>query len=233
MSLLMLSLSLSIYIYIYFQFHVIHTNSLLLLKSESDLALIVQGYLGSIVDAQGLRELSTHVVAFYRSVMDDNSDIRDGSNCKPHFSLRTLCRSLIHVRSSCRMYGLNRALFDGFCMNFQTLLDQRSGALMKRKIVENLFGSKGTGPVPSLPSLNALDRECYVSVLEFWLQRGSLPLMEPTDYILTDSVKENLRNILRAVVSANFPVLLQGPTSSGKTSMVEYLVSYKQIESSN
>jgi midasin (ATPase involved in ribosome maturation) len=41
--------------------------------------------------------------------------------------------------------------------------------------------------------------------------------------VLTRSTRENLRRIARVLVTRKYPVLLQGPTSSGKTSMVEYL----------
>ena len=44
-----------------------------------------------------------------------------------------------------------------------------------------------------------------------------------TGYVLTPSVHRHLRSLARAAVSRRYPVLLQGPTSSGKTSIVEYL----------
>lgn len=34
---------------------------------------------------------------------------------------------------------------------------------------------------------------------------------------------KNLNNLARIIVAGKYPVLLQGPTSSGKTSMIEYL----------
>ncbi|CBI35900.3 unnamed protein product, partial [Vitis vinifera] len=49
---------------------------------------------------------------------------------------------------------------------------------------------------------------------------GKIP---PQNYILTKSVREHLRNLARAVLIKRYPVLLQGPTSSGKTSLVQYL----------
>ena len=42
-------------------------------------------------------------------------------------------------------------------------------------------------------------------------------------YVLTDTVARHLRSLARAAVTRKYPVLLQGPTSSGKTSIVEYL----------
>lgn len=45
----------------------------------------------------------------------------------------------------------------------------------------------------------------------------------PAQYILTESIKNHLNNLARIVLARRYPILLQGPTSSGKTSMVEYL----------
>jgi midasin len=44
-------------------------------------------------------------------------------------------------------------------------------------------------------------------------------------YVKTKSVQEHLGNLARAVLIKRYPVLLQGPTSSGKTSLVQYLAS--------
>lgn len=57
----------------------------------------------------------------------------------------------------------------------------------------------------------------------FWIEAGSLPPVEPASYILTPTIKQHIRDLARIVLFRKFPVLLQGPTSSGKTSMVEYL----------
>ncbi|GMG55961.1 unnamed protein product [Ambrosiozyma monospora] len=46
---------------------------------------------------------------------------------------------------------------------------------------------------------------------------------EDTGYIMTASVKKNLLNLVRATSGRRFPVLIQGPTSAGKTSMINYL----------
>ena len=42
-------------------------------------------------------------------------------------------------------------------------------------------------------------------------------------YVLTKSIREHLNNLTRAVFIHRYPVLLQGLTSSGKTSLIEYL----------
>jgi midasin (ATPase involved in ribosome maturation) len=57
----------------------------------------------------------------------------------------------------------------------------------------------------------------------FWIERGPEPAVNLDHYILTDTINKHLGNLARIVLSKKYPVLLQGPTSAGKTSMVEYL----------
>ena len=42
-------------------------------------------------------------------------------------------------------------------------------------------------------------------------------------YVVTPGVKTHLSSLARAELLRRHPILLQGPTSSGKTSLVEYL----------
>ncbi|KAH7348924.1 hypothetical protein BKA65DRAFT_525885 [Rhexocercosporidium sp. MPI-PUGE-AT-0058] len=56
--------------------------------------------------------------------------------------------------------------------------------------------------------------------------QGSETPQEQTHYIKTPSVERNMLNLVRATSTRRFPVLVQGPTSSGKTSMIEYLAKY-------
>jgi len=67
-----------------------------------------------------------------------------------------------------------------------------------------------------------------IRVMGFPLPCGPLPpcdysTLHPPRFVLTPSCQRNLRNLARAVLCSRSPVLLQGPTSAGKTSMVEYL----------
>ncbi|GLE05581.1 hypothetical protein PINS_up014613 [Pythium insidiosum] len=73
----------------------------------------------------------------------------------------------------------------------------------------------------------------FVLVSSYWVRMGGQ--MEPRDdaepdpvtnrkkFVLTKSVEENLRHLSRAALIGKYPVLLQGPTSAGKTSLISYL----------
>lgn len=73
--------------------------------------------------------------------------------------------------------------------------------------------------------------ERFVLFEQFWLERGPLALPElGTDddgaarrFVQTPSVRGQLANLARCVLARRHPILLQGPTSSGKTSLVAYL----------
>lgn len=56
-----------------------------------------------------------------------------------------------------------------------------------------------------------------------WIPQGKLEIAIPDGYILTPTVRKNLRDIARIVSLGRLPVLLQGDTSVGKTSLITYI----------
>src|SRR5206468_3797078 len=72
---------------------------------------------------------------------------------------------------------------------------------------------------PRMPS----DGLSYVNFKHHWVKKGTMQPESQPGYIVTPFIEGNLLNLARATSMHRFPILLQGPTSSGKTSMVEYL----------
>lgn len=77
---------------------------------------------------------------------------------------------------------------------------------------------------PNPPSTNC------VLFDQFWVEVGAAPVAESREsdgsggtFVATLTVQQHLRNLARAVLLRRYPILLQGPTSSGKTSLVAYL----------
>jgi midasin len=64
----------------------------------------------------------------------------------------------------------------------------------------------------------------FVKFGPFYLEKGDLVELPTDDYIMTPSVERKLIDLARIISTRMFPVLIEGPTSSGKTSTVEYLV---------
>lgn len=60
-------------------------------------------------------------------------------------------------------------------------------------------------PIPE-PQLHG---EKYLQFEGYWVKTGYLEPKPPSDYILTDSVRKNLRDLVRVVSIGKLPVLLQ------------------------
>ncbi|XP_038899709.1 midasin isoform X2 [Benincasa hispida] len=173
---------------------------------DEDLALFINQFMD---DSQANRELVNRIVYFYKAVKKGSEErLQDGANQKPQYSLRSLYRALEYTRKAERRFGFLRALYDGFCMFFLTMLDHPSSQIVHQLILSHLLGGK-------LPP--------YISFDAYLSPKKDIHPDLSENYVLTKSVKEHLRNLARAVLIKRYPVLLQGPTSSGKTSLVKYL----------
>jgi len=189
---------------------------------REDLLQIVRQYLSNVV--AGDERACEDVADFYLEAkkLAAEHKLVDGANQRPHFSMRTLARALTYINQISASYGLRRSLYEGFCMTFMTPLDKESTALLRDLIFKTLLrGIKNPNhlitQIPKQPS------DDFVQFGYFWLEKGPQGEEDPNNFILTPSVESNLYNLARVVMSGKFPVLIQGPTSSGKTSMVEYV----------
>ncbi|KAF3354041.1 putative RING finger protein [Verticillium dahliae VDG1] len=163
----------------------------------------------------------------------EEKSLVDGANEVPHFSLRTLTRVLSYVNHIAPFYGLRRALYEGFSMGFLTLLNRDSEKLLMPLIDHRLFGQvSNPQSLLSKPPTHPDDGKKYVRFVNkaknrhYWLSQGALEPQERSDYIITPYVERNLLNLVRATSTRKFPILIQGPTSAGKTSMIEYLANF-------
>ncbi|CAG8983421.1 hypothetical protein HYALB_00000589 [Hymenoscyphus albidus] len=163
----------------------------------------------------------------------DEKRLVDGANQVPHFSLRTLTRVLSYVTEIAPSYGLRRALYEGYAMGFLTLLNRDSEKMLMPLINHHLLENHGNpqsllSQTPRHPD----DEKQYVRFMnkkrdrQYWMLQGSEEPQEQPHYIITPFVERNMLNLVRATSTRRFPVLVQGPTSSGKTSMIEYLAKF-------
>ncbi|KAL2892752.1 Midasin [Bienertia sinuspersici] len=175
---------------------------------DEDLTLFVNQFLD---DKHTDKDLVNKIVRFYKAAKKESEEkLLDGANQKPQYSLRSLYRALEYIRKA-RELGFRRALYDGFCMFFMTLLEDHSAELMNEMIVSYLLGGHKQLPPP-------LHLEQLLHIRERPESEQFL-----REYIITKSVEERILSLARAVYIKRYPVLLQGPTSSGKTSLVQYL----------
>ncbi|CAH2065804.1 unnamed protein product [Thlaspi arvense] len=168
---------------------------------DDDLEIFVRRFLGGRASDS---KLVGNIVCFYKEAKRlSEESLQDGANQKPQYSLRSLYRALEYATKAEGIGGFQKALYDGFCMFFLSLLDASSAKVMNPVILELISSESSRG--------QPLQR--YLGEL-----KGG-----PDDYVKTKSVIEHLNRLAHAIFIKRYPVLLQGPTSSGKTSLVKYL----------
>ncbi|KAK0528599.1 AAA ATPase midasin [Tilletia horrida] len=189
------------------------------------LTSIVDKYIGQL--AVGDRGVIMDAAETYAQIqrLSRGHELADGANQRPHYSVRTLSRALRFAADTSRVFGLRRALYEGFVMAFSMLLESASLAklieILQRHIIARAKNPRQVASlVPSMPTTAGKD---YVQVGAFWLETGSSEPENVDNYVLTPSVQEKLIGLARAVMTRKYPVLIQGPTSAGKTSAIEYL----------
>ncbi|XP_055690608.1 midasin [Lutzomyia longipalpis] len=190
------------------------------LKDVSDLRCLVGDYLKNTGIQTGK---VMNVVELYRKLRKmARLELNDGLGNRPVYSLRTLCRALtICARNLCG--SVERNLFESFCMSFLTQLDGTSHRTVLQLIQKTLLGSPERlkavlgYQIPKPPGQECEFFEGY------WIECGAKEPQGWETYILTESVRQNLKDLSRIISLGRLPVLLQGPTSAGKTSLIEYV----------
>lgn len=200
--------------------------------SPSDLQMVVQHHLKEIAGAPVPETVTFYLEA--RKQADER--LSDGARHKPRYSLRTLSQALHITRILIqRGYGVERAMYEGFSSSFCTQLDLDSRAYLE-KLIKNTFAktmkAKDLERAPPRPGGRSASND-FLLVSSYWVRQGGFldprddsvadPVTNRKKFVLTKSVDENLRHLARAAVIGKYPVLLQGPTSAGKTSLIGYL----------
>ncbi|KAG5506394.1 hypothetical protein JKF63_05897 [Porcisia hertigi] len=186
--------------------------------NRNDISIVVREYIGFLTADAKVDEITNFFLDCVNNAKTKLCAL-DGESKAPSFSLRTLTRALSYVRRATPLYGFTIALFDGLLLGFATPLQRQFHMVVEHLIVKNIFRGKR----PNSPTLPATPKDgLFIAYEHMWIPAGTeVPYCDEA-FILTDSVKGHLTNLSRAVF-ANRPVLLEGPTSSGKSSMVKYL----------
>ncbi|GJQ13145.1 hypothetical protein GpartN1_g4936.t1 [Galdieria partita] len=177
----------------------------------------------------------------------------DANGRKPHYSLRALCRTLDLAQCTyCRMKPVKsawmrhrRALYEGASLSFISQLSFSSRSSIE-KLADDIFLSKNSlknmkmSQLVKVPTIMSVSY-CFVEMEGYWIlsqnpihldhyrsSNGSskVSIEEGDDqFITTPSVRQTMRDLLRTLQygAPKYALLLQGPTASGKTSLVSYL----------
>ncbi|XP_072854872.2 midasin isoform X1 [Pogona vitticeps] len=188
------------------------------LQNEEDLQILVVDYLKGLNVSKNVVQ---GIINFYLSVRKEcERKLVDGTGHRPHYSLRTLCRAL-RFASSNPCNNIQRSLYEGFCLGFLTQLDRTSYPVVQKLICQYILSGNTKNllkqPLPEPKGGKMIKVEGY------WISIGDKEPTVDETYILTPSVKLNLRDIVRVVSAGTYPVLVQGSTSIGKTSLIRWL----------
>ncbi|KIL67963.1 hypothetical protein M378DRAFT_992686 [Amanita muscaria Koide BX008] len=195
---------------------------------KDTLLAIVTQYIGNT--AVGDKASIMNVAEFYQSVkaLAEQRQIADGANHRPHYSMRTLTRTLMFANDIALTYGfpLRRALWEGTLMAFTMVLDKKSAeavsVLAQKHVLSGVKNPKSLLAMePNVPRGRSHDE--FIKFGPFYLEKGPYPEDPMEEYVITPSVESKLVDLARIALTRRFPVLIEGPTSSGKTSAVEYL----------
>ncbi|XP_042896414.1 midasin [Parasteatoda tepidariorum] len=188
------------------------------LSEKNDLTILVEEYLKGLSLKVDTIE---NIVKFYLDIKKMATEkLNDGTGHHPHYSLRTLCRALSYAASN-PCHNVPRSLYEAFCLSFLSQLDNPSHKIVTDIIKEKILGQKQLSILhQSIPEPKGGN---HVNVSGYWIRAGKQEIEKPEDYIFTDTVKRNLHDLARIVSAGTYPVLLQGETSSGKTSLIQYL----------
>ncbi|XP_071517971.1 midasin isoform X1 [Panulirus ornatus] len=197
------------------------------LRDKHDLMIIINDYLVKLgPSSKQIRGIKKFYVNVRKAAI---ATLNDGTGNRPHFSLRTLCRALaVAARNPCS--SLPRSLYEAFCLSFLTQLDQSSYFavvdLIKLHVMDIDPMGKGCGRRKfkfSLDPIPAPTKEKAIQIEGYWVPQGDQEPQSSNSYIMTTTVRKNLEDLVRVVSIGRFPVLLQGETSVGKTSLITYL----------
>ncbi|KAH9480590.1 Midasin [Psilocybe cubensis] len=189
---------------------------------ETLLSIIAQ-YIGHI--AVGDKRIIMDIAEFYTAVKEvaESRQIADGANHRPHFSMRTLVRALTFAADTASKYSLRRSVWEGCLMAFTMALDGESAKVVTAlahkyllSVVKNFRSVLAKDPAPPSDGI-------FIKLGPFYLEKGPLEDDLVEEYIITPSVEQKLIDLSRIILTRRFPVLIEGPTSSGKTSSIEYL----------
>ncbi|XP_040596448.1 midasin isoform X2 [Mesocricetus auratus] len=188
------------------------------LESKEDLQILIVDYLKGLNVSKNTVQ---GIVNFYTALRKESgTKLVDGTSHRPHYSLRTLCRALRFAASN-PCGSIQRSLYEGFCLGFLTQLDRASHPVVQKLICQYIISGNVKSllkqPIPEPKGGRLIQVEGY------WISVGDKePTIDET-YVLTSSVKLNLRDIVRVVSAGTYPVLIQGETSVGKTSLIRWL----------
>lgn len=185
-------------------------------------------------------EVAEDVISFFLDCCELAKDGRVEDTCgKPvRFSVRTLVRMLDFADGVCSFlrHGfeyVRRALYEGALVAFGTYLPRNCKTLLtdlvKTHLLRNVRGSSKRRTIADLTSVPVNSKLSNRLIEGFQIEVRDDKAVNLTEikmkFIVSPAVKQNLSDVCRVMLvgAPKFPILLQGPTAAGKTSLVTHL----------
>ncbi|EKX73409.1 ATPase family member protein [Theileria equi strain WA] len=181
--------------------------------SFEDLSLVASSHVENSARNIPISEICN----FYVKVneMCKKGELEDGSYKTPTFTLRNFVRAIHYTKNVLNrdfkpIKNPHEAVNDALLACFCSSLGPRS--LEKMEAV-----------LPSAKSISEEVHGDYVKVEGYWIKKGDEPIIESDSFIVTPNIRKHVRKLSRILSGQRVPILLEGPTAAGKTSLVQYL----------
>jgi len=201
------------------------------IKEFHDVKTLVKTYIGDMIDDKSITEISK----FYMLIKEKQvtNEIFKANFSKCSFSLRNLSRCLLSIRHAVEYYDNPTAITEAFEMNFFSQLSEESITYLKNK-----FNASTVFKFSKNESQNKIDKSSirihsdklnqFCNLENYFIKREYIDqnLIDTEigkKFILTRTFKKHFLNIMRIITLSNYAVLLEGPTSCGKTSVIEFI----------
>ncbi|KAH9415304.1 AAA ATPase midasin [Dermatophagoides pteronyssinus] len=121
--------------------------------------------------------------------------------------------------------SINRSIYEAFSLAFLSNLDQQSYSIVQKMIERIIFHNKNLKFSESIKNMEKLfPLKNFVIIENYPIIKGPNEPFIDDNYILTATVSKNLRDVCRIISAGRtYPILLQGETSVGKTSLIQWL----------
>ena len=204
------------------------------LDKQKDIIPIVQINLSSLFDA----EFVNRITRFYLEIKSQikGLQIHYGTK-KPAIGLRNLVRALKYVESALTnqevTFAPMRALYEALILNFTTQVDEESQQIIIKLIKTIVFDKKPPNKdnMESLKFSSTTNKSRYVIFENYAIKKGKFDPVKKLGieadweekFIMTSTFKTLVKTFASIICCTNYAILIEGPTSAGKTSTIEYL----------
>lgn len=185
------------------------------ITDRKDLKLIIESYMKNFKHVD-------RTIDFYLRIRSKTSISDVAGNC-PNFNLRTLCRAM-SICSNNICLNTEKTLLESLKITFFQQLNQASHSIVMKDLEELMF-PKGLAGLQATNIPKPKDGKQYEQVEGFWIECSKEVRSRDKNYIVTKSVAKNMQTISRIISlgQRKLPVLIQGNTSVGKTSLIKYI----------